>query len=52
LKLSLVISLRDAIYFPGYQHARPVLVLAAWAVTLFAAMLAASHRLRTSPGGG
>jgi hypothetical protein len=47
-----VTSLRDAIYFPGYQHARPILVLAAWAATLFAAMLAASHRRRTSPGGG
>ena len=34
-----VTSLRDAIYFPGYQHARPLLVLAAWAATLFAAML-------------
>ena len=47
-----VTSLRDAIYFPGYQHARPILVLAAWAATLFAAMLAASHYRRTSPGGG
>jgi len=45
-----VTSLRDAIYFPGYQHARPILVLAAWAATLFAAMLAVSHRRRTSPG--
>jgi hypothetical protein len=46
-----VTSLRDAIYFPGYQHARPILVLAAWAATPFAAMLIASHRRRTSPGG-
>ena len=46
-----VTSLRDAIYFHGYQHARPILVLAAWAATLFAAMLIASHRRRTSPGG-
>jgi hypothetical protein len=45
-----VTSLRDAIYFPGYQHARPILVLAAWAVLLFGAMLVASHRRRTSPG--
>ena len=47
-----VTSLRDAIYFPGYQHARPILILAAWAAMLFAAMLAVSHRRRTSPGGG
>ena len=45
-----VTSLRDAIYFADHQHARPLLVLAAWAATLFAAMLAASRRLRTSPG--
>ena len=47
-----VTSLRDAIYFPGHMHARPILVLGAWSATLFAAMLAASHRLRTSPGAG
>jgi hypothetical protein len=46
-----VTSLRDAIYFPGYQHARPLLVLAAWAGALFSAMLVAAHRRRTSPGG-
>ena len=47
-----ITALRDAIYFPGYQHARPILVVAAWSATLFAAMLAASRRLGTSPGGG
>jgi hypothetical protein len=47
-----VTSLRDAIYFRGSQHTRPILVLACWAVALFAAMLAASHRRRTSPGAG
>ena len=47
-----VTAIRDAIYFPGFQHARPVLVLAAWAATLFSAMVVVSHRLRTSPGGG
>jgi hypothetical protein len=47
-----VTALRDAIYFPGYQHARPILVLAAWAATLFAAMLFASHRRGRSPGDG
>jgi Protein of unknown function (DUF3533) len=45
-----VTSLRDAIYFNGFQHTRPILVLATWAAALFAAMLAASHRRRTSPG--
>ena len=45
-----VTSLRDAIYYPSYQHARPLLVLAAWAGALFFAMLIVSHRRRTSPG--
>jgi hypothetical protein len=45
-----VTSLRDAIYFPGHQHARPILVLAAWAAALFGAMLVASYRRGTSPG--
>jgi hypothetical protein len=45
-----VTSLRDAIYFPGYQHARPVLVLVAWALVLFSAMLFVSHRRGASPG--
>jgi hypothetical protein len=46
-----VTSLRDAIYFPDYQHARPLLVLTAWAAALLIAMLVTSHRRRTSPGG-
>jgi Protein of unknown function (DUF3533) len=41
-----VTALRDAIYFHGYQHLRPPLVLAAWAVTLFAVMLRVSYRPR------
>jgi hypothetical protein len=45
-----VTSLRDAVYFPGYQHARPVIVLAAWAAVLFAAMVLVAHRRRASPG--
>jgi hypothetical protein len=45
-----VTSLRDAIYFPGYQHARPLLVLTAWAAAFFAAMLIASRVRRASPG--
>ena len=45
-----VTSLRDAIYYPGYEHLRPILVLAAWAATLFAAMVIASRRREMSPG--
>jgi hypothetical protein len=45
-----VTSLRDAIYFNDYQHARPILVLAAWAAGLFAAMVGVSRQRRTSPG--
>lgn len=45
-----VTSLRDAIYFPGYQQARPILILVAWAAALFGAMLLASQHGRTSPG--
>jgi hypothetical protein len=47
-----VTSLRDAIYFRGYEHARPVVVLMAWAAGLFVVMLAVSQRRRVSPGGG
>jgi hypothetical protein len=46
-----VTALREAVYFPDYQHARPILVLAAWAAVLFAAMLVESRRLGRSPGG-
>jgi hypothetical protein len=45
-----VTALRDAIYFPGFEHARPILVLTAWAAALFAAMLVVSRHRRTSPG--
>ena len=45
-----VTALRDAIYFPGYQHLRPPLVVAAWAVTFFVAMVRVLRR--TSPSGG
>ncbi len=45
-----VTSLREAIYFNGYQHARPILVLAVWSAALFAALLAVSRRLGRSPG--
>ena len=46
-----VTSLRDAIYFPGYEHARPIVVLTAWAAAFFGAMLVASYGRGTSPGG-
>jgi hypothetical protein len=45
-----VTALRDAVYFGDYQHARPIAVLAAWAMALFAAMLVVSHRRGASPG--
>jgi hypothetical protein len=45
-----VTALREAVYFPADQHARPILVLATWATVLFVAMLAVSHRLGRSPG--
>ena len=47
-----VTSLRDAIYFHGHEHARPIVVLVAWAAALFGVMLAVSQRRRASPGGG
>jgi hypothetical protein len=39
-----VTSLREAIYFPDFQHARPILVLATWAVALFAVTQIVSRR--------
>jgi hypothetical protein len=45
-----VSALRDAVYFRGYQHARPIVVLSAWAAVLFTAMLVVSYRRRASPG--
>jgi hypothetical protein len=45
-----VTALREAVYFPAYQHADPVAVLATWATALFAAMLLISYRLGKSPG--
>jgi hypothetical protein len=45
-----VTALREAVYFPTYQHARPIAVLATWTTVLFVAMLMVSHRLGTSPG--
>jgi hypothetical protein len=45
-----VTSLRDAVYFPTYQHVQPIAVLAVWAVALFAAMTLVTHKLGKSPG--
>ncbi len=45
-----VTALRNAVYFPDHQHARPLVVLGAWAVTLVAAMVLVSRRLGKSPG--
>jgi hypothetical protein len=43
-----VTSLRDAIYFHDHQHARPLAVLATWAVALFTAkIVVSSFWLRT-----
>ena len=39
-----VTALRDAIYFPDYQHVRPLAVLAVWATGLFTLWLIVSHR--------
>jgi hypothetical protein len=43
-------ALREAVYFPSYQHARPIVVLATWAVGLLATMLVVSRWRRKSPG--
>jgi hypothetical protein len=45
-----VTALRNAVYFPDHQHARPLVVLVAWATTLVAAMVLVSRRLGKSPG--
>jgi hypothetical protein len=39
-----VTALRDAIYFPDYQHLRPIAVLVIWAAGLFAATIIAKRR--------
>jgi hypothetical protein len=45
-----VTSLRNAVYFPTYQHAQPIAVLAVWAAALFTAMILVTHKLGKSPG--
>jgi hypothetical protein len=43
-----VTSVRNIIYFHHYQHAQPILVLASWAVGLFAAWVLVARRRETS----
>jgi hypothetical protein len=45
-----VTALRDAVYFPSDQHARPVVVLGTWAAALLVGMVLVSRRLGRSPG--
>jgi hypothetical protein len=46
-----VTALREAVYFPDYRHAQPIVVLVTWAIALYAAMILVSRRLGRSPGG-
>ena len=43
-------AIRDAVYFHSYQHARPVLILAAWAAVLFSAWLLSMRRIEARRG--
>jgi hypothetical protein len=43
-------ALREAVYFPAYQHLHPIVVLAAWAAALLGTMLVVSRWRRKSPG--
>jgi hypothetical protein len=45
-----VTSLRNAVYFPTWQHLQPIAVLATWTAALFAAMVLVSRKLGKSPG--
>src|SRR3954447_16022471 len=45
-----VTALRNAVYFPDHQHLHPLVVLATWAIGLFAAMVGVSWRRCVSPG--
>jgi hypothetical protein len=45
-----VTSVRNAVYFHSYQHAQPIVVLAAWATVSFAVMLVAAHRREAAEG--
>ncbi|HEX4717093.1 MAG TPA: hypothetical protein VH300_01085 [Thermoleophilaceae bacterium] len=39
----------SSVYFHDYQHAQPIVVLAAWATVVFGAMVLASRRRGVSP---
>ena len=41
---STVTAVRDAVYFRHYQHVHPVVVLAIWALVMFAAWLVIAGR--------
>jgi uncharacterized phage infection (PIP) family protein YhgE len=41
---STVTAMRNAIFFAHHQHARPIVVLATWAILLFTAWLSVSRR--------
>jgi hypothetical protein len=43
-----VTALRDAVYFRGDQHVRPIAVLAVWALALFVVWLVVARRRETS----
>jgi hypothetical protein len=45
-----VTALREAVYFPTFQHVQAIAVLATWATVLFVAMVLISHQLGKSPG--
>ena len=45
-----VTALRDAVYFRSYQHARPLVVLAVWAIMLFTAWLLVARSRSPAPG--
>jgi hypothetical protein len=45
-----VTALRNAVYFPDHQHLHPLVVLVAWAVGLYAAMVVVAWLRNMSPG--
>jgi hypothetical protein len=45
---STVTALREALYFQGHQHARPIVVLSIWAVSLFSVWVIVARRSGTA----
>jgi hypothetical protein len=45
-------TIRNAVYFTGYQHLAPILVQAAWIVGLLVLLLVAARRRGRTPGTG